>query len=222
VVDGVVLPRQPLEAMRDGSAANVPVLVGTTADEWNLFHVMRRQPDGMDDATLERRVAHVLPPDRARDAIEAYRGARPDATNDDIFCAIGTDLVFRIPAVRLAEAQSAHQSATRMYLFNYKSTAFGGGLGACHAIDIPFVFDNVDRRGVDLLVGEIDDSTRALSTATSTAWLAMARSGSPEHDGLPPWPEYSATHRTVMELSRTSRLLDDPGGAERAFWDSLV
>ena len=222
VVDGVVLPRQPLDAVRDGSAASVPVLIGTTADEWNLFHVMRRQPGGMDDATLERRVAHVLPPGRARDAIDVYRGARPDATNDDIFCAIGTDLVFRFPAVRLAEAQSAQQRATRMYLFNYKSSSFGGGLGACHAIDIPFVFDNVDRRGVDALVGEIDDGTRALSTATSTAWLAMARSGSPQHDGLPPWPEYSTTQRTVMELSRTSRLLDDPGGAERAFWDSLL
>lgn len=221
VVDGVVLPRQPLDAVRDGSAANVPVLVGTTADEWNLFHVMRRQPGGMDDATLERRVARVLPADRAHEAIDVYRGAQPDATNDDIFCAIGTDLVFRIPAVRLAEAQSAHQRATRVYLFNYKSTAFGGGLGACHAIDIPFVFDNVDRRGVDVLVGDIDDDTRALSTATSQAWLAMARSGSPQHDGLPPWPEYSTKNRTVMELGRTRQLLDDPGGAERAFWESL-
>jgi para-nitrobenzyl esterase len=219
VVDDVVLARQPFEAVRDGSAAGIPLLIGTTADEWNLFHIMRRLPEGMDDATLTRRVARVVPPDRATEAIEVYRAARSGATNDDIFCAIGTDLVFRIPAVRLADAQSAHQRSTRMYLFSYRSRAFGGELGACHGIDVPFVFDNVDRRGVDLLLGGIDDDTRALATATSRAWVAMARSGSPAHDELPPWPEYSPTQRTVMELGRTCRLVDDPGSAERRFWE---
>jgi para-nitrobenzyl esterase len=221
VIDGDLLPEPPLDAVRAGRAASVPLLTGTTADEWNLFHIMRRAEGGMDDAALVRRAARVLPADRVQDAIEAYRTARPNATNDDIFCAMGTDLVFRIPAIRLAEAHAAHGHRTWQYLFTYPSTAFGGALGACHSIDIPFGFDNVDRRGVDLLLGGVDDETRALSTATSQAWLAMARNGSPEHDGLPAWPRYTATNRAVMELGRTRQLLDDPNGAERAFWDSL-
>jgi len=221
VEDGVVLPQAPLDAIRAGLSAGVPVLVGTTADEWNLFHVMRRPSGGMDDAVLERRVARVLPAGRAKEAIDVYKTAQPSASNDDIFCAIGTDLVFRIPAIRLAEAQSAHEPATRMYVFSYPSRAFDGALGACHAIDIPFAFDNVDRRGVDMLLGGIDDSTRALSTAMSRAWTAMAHTGSPEHAGLPGWPEYSPTRRAVMRLDRTCELLVDPGRAERTFWDSL-
>jgi para-nitrobenzyl esterase len=130
-------------------------------------------------------------------------------------------MVFRIPAVRLAEAQSAHQESTRMYLLTYASSAFDGALGACHAIDIPFVFDNVDRNGVQMLLGGVDDETRALSTATSRAWTAFAHTGSPDHDGLPTWPTYSTASRQVMELGRSRQVLDDPGSAEREFWDSL-
>ncbi|MEY2570104.1 MAG: para-nitrobenzyl esterase [Acidimicrobiaceae bacterium] len=221
VVDDVVLPGQPLDAVKAGAAADITTIIGTTADEWNLFHVMRRAEGGMNDDQLARRVARVLPADRAPEAIDVYRTALPKADNDQIFCAIGTDMVFRIPAVRLAEAQSAHQAATRMYLLSYASSAFDGALGACHAIDIPFVFDNVDRNGVQMLLGGVDDETRALSTATSRAWTAFARTGSPDHDGLPAWPTYSTSDRKVMELGRTRQVLDDPGAPERQFWDSL-
>lgn len=222
VVDGDLIPDPPLETVRRGNAAAVPLLIGTTADEWNLFHVMRRAEGGMDDAVLARRVARILPPERASEAIDVYRAARPHASNDDIFCAIGTDMVFRIPAVRFAEAQSEHRDDTRMYLFSYPSTAFDGALGACHAVEIPFVFDNVDRRGVDMLLGGVDNATRALSKAVSRAWLAMARKGAPQHDGLPDWPPYSPASRRVMELGRDCRLLDDPGKAERTFWLDLA
>lgn len=221
IVDGDLIPEPPLDAIGRGSAAAVPVLLGTTADEWNLFHVMRRAEGGMDDAVLARRVARILPPERASEAIEVYRAGRPHASNDEIFCAIGTDMVFRIPAIRLAEAQSTHRQDTRMYLFSYPSTAFGGALGACHAVDIPFVFDNVDRRGVDMLLGGVDDTTRALSREVSRAWLAMASNATPEHEGLPAWPPYSPARRAVMELGRDCRVLDDPGSAERAFWRDL-
>ena len=221
VADGVVLTEQPLAAVRGGAAADVDVLIGTTADEWNLFHVLRREPGGMTDEQLHRRVARVITDTRADEVIDVYRTARPGATNDDIFCAIGTDMVFRIPAIRLAEAQATHRDTTRMYLLDYKSSAFDGALGACHAIDIPFVFDNVDRGGVQMLLGGVDDQARELAAATSRAWTTFARTGSPEHDGLPPWPTYSPGRRAVMELGRTRAVLHDPGAAERLLWETL-
>jgi para-nitrobenzyl esterase len=220
VVDGVVLPQAPIDAIRAGSAANVSLLAGTTAEEWRLFHVMERAAGPMEDAHLERRLEKSVG-DRARDVITAYRDEVPAASNDDLWCAIATDWVFRIPSVRLLEAQSAHQPSTRSYVFTYKSTAFDGALGACHAIEIAFAFDNVDRRGVNFFLGAVDDGTRALSSAVSRAWTAMARTGSPHHDGIPPWPAYSDAARNVMELGPMIRVLDDPGSGPRQLWAEL-
>jgi para-nitrobenzyl esterase len=220
VVDGVVLPEAPIEAIRNGSAANVALLAGTTAEEWKLFHVMERAAGPMGDAHLLRRLEKQVG-DRAGDVIATYRAETPEASNDDLWSAIATDWVFRIPAVRLLEAQSAHQRSTYSYLFTYKSTAFDGALGASHAVEIPFAFDNVDRRGVSFFLGEITDDTRALSTAASRAWTAMAHSGAPGHDGIPTWPAYSEASRQVMELGPTIQVLDDPARGPREIWAEL-
>jgi para-nitrobenzyl esterase len=222
VVDGVVLPTHPLEAVRAGSAANVHLLAGTTSDEYRLFSLMDRARGPLLEETLTERVARVVGKDRAPDAIAAYRETRPRASADDIWNDFATDWIFRIPATRLAEAQSVNQPDTYAYLFSYKSTAFDGVLGACHAIDVPFAFDNLDRRGVDVLLGGLTDDTHALARATSRAWLAMARNGSPQHEELPDWPRYSEAQRAVMELGVTRQVLDDPGSAERQLWASLL
>jgi para-nitrobenzyl esterase len=225
VVDGVVLPKHPREAVREGAAANVHLLVGTTSDEYRLFSLMDRAQGPMPEEKLAGRITRVVGKDRAADALAAYRDSRPGASADDIWNDFATDWIFRIPATRLAEAQSIHQPDTYAYLFSYKSTAFGGALGACHAIDVPFAFDNLDRRGVDVLLGGLTDDTHALARATSRAWLAMARNGSPQHDELPDWPRYSAEptgQRAVMELGTTRLVLSDPGSAERQLWASLL
>jgi para-nitrobenzyl esterase len=222
VIDGHVVPTHPREAVHAGAAANVHLLVGTTADEYRLFSLMDRAHGELTDEKLVGRVSRVLGADHAVDAIAVYRENRPDASNDDLWNDLATDWIFRIPAIRLAEAQSAHQPETYSYLFSYKSTAFGGALGACHAIDVPFTFDNLDRRGVDVLLGPITDDTTALGRATAQAWLAMARNGSPQHDELPTWPRYSEAQRSVMELGTSRQVLDDPGSAERQFWASVL
>src|SRR5207245_9993052 len=137
------------------------------------------------------RGATVVGPDGADDALAVYRESRTGASDDDVWNDIATDWIFRIPATRLAEAQSAHQPDTYAYLFSYKSTAFGGALGACHAIDVPFVFDNLDRRGVNALLGDFTEDTHRLARATAGAWLATARNGVPSHEELSEWPRYS-------------------------------
>jgi para-nitrobenzyl esterase len=180
---------------------------------------MERASGPMEDGHLERRLAKTVG-DRARDVIAVYRDALPGASNDDMWCAIATDWVFRIPAVRLLEAQSAHQPSYS-YLFSYKSTAFDGALGACHAVEIPFAFDNVDRRGVNFFLGAITDDTRALATATSRAWTSMAHNAAPGHDDMTEWPTYTESSRNVMELGPTIRVLDDPGRGPRELWAEL-
>ena len=222
VIDGVVLPKHPREAVRDGSAANVHLLVGTTSEEFRLFSLMDRAQGPMPEERLVGRISRVVGKDRSAEVIAAYRETRPDASVDDIWSDFATDWIFRIPATRLAEAQSTNQPDTYAYLFTYKSTAFDGALGACHAIDVPFAFDNLDRGGVNMFLGGLTDDTHALATATSRAWLAFARNGTPQHDGIPEWPRYSADHRGVMELGTTRQVLDDPGSTERQLWASLL
>jgi para-nitrobenzyl esterase len=221
VVDGTRLPRPPFDAIRDGSAAGVNLVIGTTAEEWNLFQLQARSNGNVTDERLLRRLARVVGDDRVADTLAVYRDVGPATDLDGLFCAVMTDWVFRMPAIRVAEAQGAHAPRVSMYRFDYRSTAFGGVLGACHAIDVPFTFANLDRRGVELMLGGIDDATQRLAERTSRAWSSAARSGSPEHDELP-WPAYDAERRATCLLDRDVAVVDDPAGEVRQLWDELT
>jgi para-nitrobenzyl esterase len=221
VVDGTRIPQPPLDAIRGGSAAGINLVNGTTADEWNLFQLQARSNGNVSDERLRHRLAGVVGADRVDDTLAVYRDARPAADLDGLFCAVMTDWVFRIPAIRVAEAQAAHAPRVSMYRFDYASTAFGGVLAACHAIDVPFTFANLDRGGVELMLGGIDDSTQRLAERMSRAWCTAARTGSPEHDELP-WPPYDTERRATCLLDRDVAVADDPSGEIRRLWDELT
>jgi para-nitrobenzyl esterase len=143
-----------------------------------------------------------------------------------------TDLVFRQPAIRLAEAQLPHAPRVSMYRFDLASTAMDGVLGACHAIEVPFVFDNLDRGGVEVLLGGLDDSARRLAHRTAGAWARVAHTASPagtsspEGDGSPAgdgldWPAYDLDQRPTCLLDREVSVVADPEGEIREMWDEL-
>lgn len=224
VVDGVELPVTPLEAVRQGLSAHVPVLIGTTADEWNLFSI----GGSPDHADLQRRAAH-LAADRADELIDTYRADRPDASAGDLLNAVFTDVVFRMPALRLLEAQVAHQpDHTFQYLFSWRSRAFGGVLGACHALEIPFVFNTLGRPGAEMFLGAPPDSpgVTELALTLHDAWAAFARTGrprleGPQHADQPEWPTFDTERRAVVEFGESVAVVDDPNAAERRFWENL-
>ena len=214
VLDDVVLTTPPLDAIRQGSAADVPVLVGSTAEEWKLFGLMLRSVE--DEDTILRRLGRMV--EDPHTIVAAYRQERDDASHDDVWTAILTDRIFRIPAIRLAEAQAAHQPEhTFMYLFEWASTAFDGRLGSCHALEIPFLFDALDKPGAELFTGP--GAPRNLALAIQDAWLAFARTGSPAHAGLPEWPAFDADGRATMHLGDPCHLEHDPAPSQRAAWD---
>jgi para-nitrobenzyl esterase len=122
--------------------------------------------------------------------------------------------VFRIPALRLLEAQRPHQPRCFAYLFTWPSPALDGRLGACHAIEVPFVFGQVHDARSAQLVGEGPAAER-LAERMMDAWLAFAR------DADPGWPAYDEAKRATMVLGRDSVLDSDPWGAERRVWDEL-
>jgi para-nitrobenzyl esterase len=220
VVDGVSLPRAPQDELRDGSAAEVEVLIGTNLDEMRLFSLMDPRLAEIDEATLEHRAASVFGSTAAK-AVEVYRRSRPDVPLGDVWTAVLTDQVFRIPAIRVAEAQSMHQPRTYMYLFTWPTPIFGGKLASCHALELPFVFDNLDKPGAGVFTGD-GAERQDLAGRMSEAWIAFARNGASDIASLPAWPAYEATQRSTMIFDTECIVEQDPAGEERMLWDGVA
>lgn len=221
VLGSEAVPRSPIDAVRDGVATGVELLVGTTLEEMKLFPLITPSLAEVDDDTLTARAG----------AFEALMGREPGSLlasyterlghlpAPDRWLALLTDLVFRIPAIRLAEAQAAHDTPVRMYLFAERSDL----LGSCHALDLPFAWDNLDAPGTELLVGAIDPSRRTLARRMGDVWAAFARgSGDPSPGDMPAWPPYEPGRRATMWLEADLvEVVEDPMGEERTWWDGL-
>jgi para-nitrobenzyl esterase len=215
VVDGTVLPRPPLETIAAGNAEGVHVLVGTNRHEMTLFHLMDQTLAQIDEAGIIQRATAWYPGADAERVVAGYRANRPDGSMLDVWTDLATDVVFRAPAVRLAETQCAH-APVWMYLFTWETPVFGG-LRSTHALEIPFVFDALDKPGSDMFTGAAPER-QSIADAMHAAWIAFARTGDPQHPGLPAWPQYDVQHRATMRFDTEREVLDDPGGADRALW----
>jgi para-nitrobenzyl esterase len=224
VVDGRALPERPIDAIRSGHAASVPVVVGACRDEEKLFTLWDAGIREIDEAGVVKRADEAVP-GHGRRLVEAYRQARAargaDTSPFEIHCAIHTDLVFRMPAVRLAEAQARRGADAFAYLVTWESAALGGKLGACHGIDLPFVLGQVGGEGKRLFSGSGPDAER-LSREMMGAWIAFARSGDPNHPALAAWPVHDRRRRATMFFGRESAVVDAPLEAERRVWEGIL
>jgi para-nitrobenzyl esterase len=218
------LPEAPIDVIRQGGAATVELIVGANRDEWKLFSVMNPAHFELDDASLSKVVASRLQfvdgadPDHM---IEAYRSTRPEAAPWDLLDAIETDHRFRVPAIRLAQAQSVHQESTYSYQFNWLSPARRGRLGACHALELPFVFGTFEAPTMDRFAGTRPD-VDGLSQSMMDAWVSFGRSGDPNGGSVQGWERYRDARRDTMIFDRECSLANDPDAFEIAAWDGLI
>jgi para-nitrobenzyl esterase len=219
VVDGQVLPQMPLEAIANGSAADVPLLIGTTSQEWKLFGALDHGVQTMDEDRLLRKCRRLVPPDKASEIIDAYSNALPEsgvqATPAEIFAAVQTDRLFRIPAIRLAEVQRKYQPVY-VYMFTWPSPFMDGMLGACHALELGFLFGTME----EIFSGSNLPGADALARNIQDAWLSFARTGQPGCQGLGNWPVYGDKRETML-LGRECSLASAPRDKERRAWDSI-
>ena len=207
VIDGATLTELPRDAVVAGSAVGVHLLAGTNEHEMTLFQILDPSLTDLDDAAMTQRLRPwAEDPERL---LHAYRAAAPDATPQEIWLALTTDGVFRIPAIRLAEAQLAHGPAW-MYRFAWETPAFGGMLRSTHAIEIPFVFDNLDRNTAGVTGNGAE--RQGIADTMHRAWIAFARNGDPG------WPAYDESRRATMRFDTESELVDDPEAPERQAW----
>jgi para-nitrobenzyl esterase len=220
-VDGELLPLPPREQIAKGLARGVPLLVGTNQDEWKLFTLGDRRGRRLDAAGFERRLGRALSGvDRGRGlvqrACESYRGVRPA----DAWERFQSERVFHVPAHRLASLHSAHGAPTYAYLFQWTPPALGRWLGACHGIEIPFVFGTLRGTPLAPLFAFAPGAAR-LSARMQAAWSAFARDGDPGHDDLPEWPAYDATRRATLALGARCRVQDAPFDEALRFWGEV-
>ena len=159
VVDGVLLPDHPLAAVANGAAAGIDLLIGTNRDELTLFGLGNPALMALDADGVTRWVGNAVPDmsgsrgDRRLPVGPARRAESPIEPNA-IWVAVGTDIVFRWPSLQLAAAHVARGSRAFVYLFDWESPAFGGILGSCHALELPFVFGAVNDPAVQVFSGE--------------------------------------------------------------------
>ena len=199
-----VLPDHPLVALAKGAGKDVELLIGTNAEEMNLYWVptgVKRKLFGL----LARYILSRSMPHAGR-ALKAYGLGRKGVKAGDAFAEATHDLVFRWPARRYA---ALHQGKTHLYEFEWRSPMFGGALGACHALELPFVFDTLSTAtGPEGLAGEAPP--QELATKIHSLWVQFAT------DGSLPWPEFDGETRQVRQLE-SGRTVYEPVMAAAPF-----
>jgi len=219
LVDGKVIPERPIEAIRKGSAKGVTAIIGTNLDEWKLFAIMEPGFKDMTETAMMERLSVMLPGQSIKGLVEAYRralaerGVTPKPA--DILTAIQTDIMFRMPAIHLVEAQRDNGQKVYNYLFTWKSPAMGGVFGACHALEMGFVFCQPDP-----MLGGTGPDVDILSRCMQDAWLAFARSGDPSCGSIGKWPEYGEKRMTMI-FDKDCHVEAAPYDIERAAWDKV-
>ena len=191
-----VLPLRPLDALKAGAGAEVDLLIGSNAEEMNLYLV----PTGLRDK-LGKFISWVAlrkSQPRAWSVLKAY-GIRAGKKPGQALLDAMTDLVFRWPARRFAEE---HQGRTHVYEFDWRSPAFGGELGASHGMELPFVFDTLPcATGPEGLCGI--HPPQDVATRIHRLWVDFAR------DGSLPWPEFDRETRQ-LHLLAADRTISEP------------
>jgi para-nitrobenzyl esterase len=220
VVDGTLLPHHPFHPIAPALSDDVPVIVGYNQTEATLF-MKRRDPDLLQlDASGLRRRVEALVGDDAERVIDIYRREHPRASAADLLAYIATGRRrYPIDSIKLAERKAARGSApVYLYTLTWRTPAAGGALRTPHALEIPFVFDNVEESRRFVGAGE---EPQQLADAMSSTWLAFARSGDPNNERIPTWPAYSLERREQMLFDVPCSIQRDFGHAERAAWEPV-
>ncbi|MBI3929023.1 MAG: carboxylesterase family protein [Armatimonadetes bacterium] len=194
VVDGYVLPRPPMEVFASGQHHDVPIMVGTNADEGTLFlrQLPIRRPVGY------RMLVSRMFGDQADRVLEMF----PARSADEVRPALGhliTVAVFVAPTRRLARALEAQRSP--VFVYHLSRVSPGGqrsGMGATHGVDVLYVFRT-------LPPGWTDEVDSRVSETMHAAWVRFANAGDPNGGGLPKWPSYTAAGDAHMQFGDRPR-----------------
>ncbi|MEI9996207.1 MAG: carboxylesterase/lipase family protein [Rhizomicrobium sp.] len=215
-IDGTVLPQRAIACVAAGSAAGVPLLTGTTRDEWKLFTIAAENLKTLDETGLRKLTTRLVGEAHADDVVGAYESGTPfDRWND-----IMTDHSFFVPATRLLDAQGAH-GPTYAYRFDWPSPFLGGALGACHALELGFTFGTYQMKGAAPFFGA-GPKADALAAEMMDSWIAFAKNGNPSNDTSGAWMRYDAARRaTTIFGDGMPHVTARPNEVRRKAWEAV-
>lgn len=215
VVDGKALPANPFDPVATPLSADVPVIVGYARTERTVYDIDDPSYGKLDEAGLLERTKRLLG-DAAEQVIADYRKQSPKATPYELATNIATD-ASAMSSIRLAERHAALGKApSYLYVFAWETPVMK--LRSPHTVEIPFVFNHIDVS--ESMVGPVTPPMRTLEAASAGAWAALARTGNPNHKGLPKWPAYTADKRSVMIFDTPCRVENDPTGEVRKIMEN--
>lgn len=231
VVDGTYLPHHPFDPTAPAISRDKPLMVGSNKDEMAFFLFERKDTEAftLTNESLSSRLKKEFGTNSER-ILATYRKSRPNASPADLYVAIATARAFWLGSIEIAEKKYEQKAApVYMYMFvhgsNFTIPGTNHQLGAAHATEIWYKFDNVDldppkgAPGPPLIGDDPERETAALNM--SEMWTTFARTGRPGAKGQPTWPAYDTKTRTTMMIDAQCKVLNDPRGQELAMWDSI-
>jgi para-nitrobenzyl esterase len=225
-VDRDTLPVHPLKAINNGFAKDVELIIGCNLEESKTNTNSYRNYTETDLENLPRRMLRAMKAageseDDLEHVINTYKISREEnklpSNPQDLFDAYNSDRAFRIPAIRFAEYQSKHQEKTYMYLFSW---GLPNNLGSIHGLEIGFVFNRFLKTDVPTLPKKSEE-TMKLSENMMDSWISFAKTGNPNHEGIPYWPTYNLENRSTIIFDKEIKIWDDPLGKERQMWNKM-
>jgi para-nitrobenzyl esterase len=211
VIDGAVVPEHPLERVRRGATNDVDLLLGTNGDEYGLFVAPTGLGERLTHDAVRASVARLV--DDPDALLGRYREAMPSAGPAELFVAVQSDWFCGAPTIAFADARRAAGADCFVYRFAWCPTTFGGRLGACHTLEVPFVFDTLDDPWGAELRGP--DAPRTLAAEMRRAWADFVATGQPG------WDHYGDA-RVVREFDVPGRIVTDPDPFRRRAWQGLI
>jgi len=206
ILDGTVIPRDPFTPDAPPVSADVPVLVGWAKDEMTIFTAGEPWFGTMTEADLQARVKPMGEP--GQKLLAAIRRAYPHYSPTYLWVQMTSTGLGLGGSETLAsrKAEAGHAPAY-VYMITWETPAGGGVFKTPHTMEIPFTLYSFPH--VPEYVGP-GPQPKHMADQMAGAWVAFARTGKPDHAGIPHWPAFNTRTRPVMEFNNVSRVVDDP------------
>ncbi|MEH7178018.1 carboxylesterase/lipase family protein [Neobacillus vireti] len=218
VIDGTLIPMEPLQALQSVASNHLSVLLGTNKDEDRLRAAVTPGWNSMSDQqiyeSIEKTIGQIW-----SEVSSHYLNREKDeqSLRDSVECAIG-DFRFWFPMIKMGERLVEAGASVWMYRFDWPSPVLEGQLGCCHYMEIPFVFHHLNHHDALILTGD-SPQREDISLQLHRAWIAFAHSGNPNHALIPEWPHYEVNNRPTIVFHEKSKIENDPRRGERLVWE---
>jgi len=220
--DGYLLTDYPLAMIRSGNFNRVPFMGGYTKDEYRIAVLLMPRVFFGRPSKYEKILARSLglPDEEAMRLAGLYPLSKYDNKPRDAYGQIIVDSFHGCPTTTGLSAAAERNPDVYLYRFDYDGMRLGGLIGTFHAMEIPFIFNSLDRNPVDFMYNKKNmEEAKALSRIIQGYWVNFAKTGDPNGPDLPHWPRLNAEEKKfqVLDVNTRTNVLDTAD--QCSFWE---